>query len=286
MKILVTGAAGYVGTIARTHLSSFHEVMGADLTALPGNSILGCNLCNADEVSRLGKQVSPDLVIHAAGNKDIDFCEKHPDAAFRINCDAVKNVAQVFGGRCKIVYISTDYVFDGSSGMYSEEDTPVPLTVYGKSKLCGEEEGVYQAGDNFITLRLSALFDLKATFPRFLHERLSLKDRVECYSDVVYSPTYYGDFLTALDRILAEPLLQVRTLHVCGSAISRFGFACAFARVFGYDTSLVQNSSAVGKGNYLFPDLSLQNIISQKVLGMKMTDAEDALHELIKGIRS
>jgi dTDP-4-dehydrorhamnose reductase len=286
MKILVTGAAGYVGTIARAHLSRFHEVRGADLAALPEHSILGCNLCNLDEVSRLGRQVSPDLVVHAAGNKNIDFCEKYPDAAFRINCEAVKNVAQVFGARCSIVYISTDYVFDGSRGMYGEEDTPVPLTVYGKSKLCGEEEGVSQAGNNFITLRLSALFDLNATFPRFLHERLSHKETVECFSDVIYSPTYYGDFLTALDRIIAEPFLHTRTLHVCGSAISRFGFACAFARVFGHNVSLVQNTFAVGKGSYLFPNLSLQNIKSQKVLRMKMTDVEDALQELKKGIRS
>ena len=286
MKILVTGCAGYVGSLVMAHLTPRHVVTGVDVACETGTARLRCDLCDADAVTRLARAVQPDVVVHAAGNKNIDFCEKHPQAAFQINCEAVKNVSRAFGGSSRIIYISTDYVFDGIRGNYTESDTPVPLTVYGQSKLRGEEEGRLLADGNFITVRMSALYDLHAAFPTFLLDRFSGGERVDCYSDARYSPTYSRDFLAALDVIIGTPTLAERLIHVCGEATTRFDFARAFAGAFGFDPALVREASAAGKGGYLFKDLSLNNRRQRTVLGVTPTAIADALQELKQGVNT
>jgi dTDP-4-dehydrorhamnose reductase len=283
MKILVTGSSGFVGSMVLRHLEERHEVTGVDLVPAVGSGRYLCDLSDPEAVARLARQVAPELIVHAAGNKDIGFCQSHPEDAFRINGDTIGNVARTFAGRSRVLYISTDYVFAGERGGYREGDLPDSPIVYGKSKYQGELEltGI----DRVVTFRMSALYDLTASFPRFLLERLSRGEAVDCFSDVHYSPTYYGDFLRALDRVIAVPELPERLFHVCGERTTRFGFASTLARVFGFDERLVRETSShavpvSGNAGYLFPDLSLDNRRMREVLGLQPTSIADALGEL------
>jgi dTDP-4-dehydrorhamnose reductase len=282
MKILLTGASGYVGKLLESYLVPKYEVTGVDITAVPENDQLICDLSDADAVTHLARTVMADVVIHVAGNKNIGFCEEHPVEAFQINCDAVKNVASAFGKSARIIYVSTDYVFDGQKGGYREDDLPSPLTVYGKSKLCGETEGRRIAGKNFVTVRLSALYDTKASFPNFLQTQLSAGEPVECYEDVIYSPTYYSDFLEAIDMLVQNKELTGPVYHLCGEATTRYGFALAYAEIFGFNVALVKASSAPTGGKYLFPNLSLNGEWSNTQLRARSTGIREALTELQK----
>lgn len=282
MKILLTGAAGYVGTIVRRHLTEKHDVTGVDMVSLPDAVKFSFDLVDAEAVQQLAKNVAPDVVIHAAGNKNIGFCEEHPDDAFRVNCEAVKNVAKTFGTKARIIYLSTDYVFDGRKGGYRENDTTSPQTVYGRSKLCGEEEGRRLAGKNFVTIRLSALYDAHAAFPRFIQEKLSKRQPIDCFLDVLYSPTYYRDFLATLDRLLGEPGLTGPVYHICGETTTRYSFARTYAEVFGFNTELVRESSVANAGKFLFPNLSLNCNWSLERLKIRSTGIREALMELQK----
>ncbi len=285
MKVLVTGSSGYVGTIVTRHLSGHHDVLRADLVPGQAPHCHSCDLGDAAAVENLARELSPDVVIHAAGNKNMDFCEKNPDTAFRINCETIKNVARAFGTHCRIIYISTDYVFAGNRGGYDESDQPDSNIIYGRSKFCGETEGKALAGERFTTLRLSALYNLEAAFPRFLLEQLSSGKPVDCYADTHYSPTYYRDFLATLDRLMLAPKVPVPLLHVCGEVTTRYEFARHLARAFGFDLELIRkasitDSSAAGNAGYLFPDLSMTNRRLQDLLLIRPTPITEALRQL------
>jgi dTDP-4-dehydrorhamnose reductase len=280
MKILLAGFMGYVGNILKAQLENRYDLLCLDSRCLPHENHMQCDLTDKEAVTRLAARIRPDVVVHAVGNKDIGFCENNPEEAFRINCDTLRNISSAFGEKSRIIYISTDYVFDGSRGNYAERDLPEPATVYGKSKLCGEREGARIAGDNFVVIRASAIYDLNAAFPRFLHENLSSGRAIECFSDVTYSPTFFQDFVDSLEKLLPGAPSGERIFHSCGEATTRYDFATTFSRTFGFDASLVRKSSARHSGKFLFPDLSMNNRKTMTLLKVKTTPVEEALRKL------
>lgn len=136
MRILVTGAGGQLGTdlVRRASADGRHEVIAATRGQL--------DVGDRDIVLAAITGAQPDLIVHAAAWTAVDACESDPDRAFRVNAFGCRNVAE--GARrvgAHLVAVSTDYVFDGTKDApYTEWDPPHPLSVYGASKLAGEEE--------------------------------------------------------------------------------------------------------------------------------------------------
>lgn len=133
MRILVTGAGGQLGTDLM-RLAGRHEMIGATSAML--------DVGDRDSALAAITSSAPDLIIHAAAWTAVDACESDPERAFRVNAFGCRNVAE--GARitgAHLVAVSTDYVFDGSKpDPYLEWDTPAPVSVYGRSKLAGEQE--------------------------------------------------------------------------------------------------------------------------------------------------
>lgn len=281
MKILLAGSTGYVGSIIRQHLDPNYDLFCTSTRCPSGGKQAPCDLTDRDAVFRLADMTRPDVVIHAAGNKNIAYCEKNPDQAFCINCDSVKNVAAAFGN-ARIIYISSDYVFDGQRGGYREDDLPAPATAYGRSKLCGETAGMQIENNNFVVLRASALYDENSTFVRFLREKLDRKEPVECFADTVYSPTYYRDFLDILVKLSSHPV-KGEIFHACGEATSRYEFALVYAKTHNYDKALIKKSSILNQETFLFPDLSLKNDATRRILNSRTTSIAEALAEMKRG---
>lgn len=278
-KILVTGFTGYVGRIICDHFGAEHEIYGTSLNCPVNGKNHRCDLRNEDEVRTLSEKVQPDVVIHAAGQKDISFCENHPEEAFAINSLATENVARVFGKKSRIFYISTDYVFDGKKGNYTEDDIPSPLTIYGKSKLSGEQQGLKIANSNFTIIRTAALYNDNSKFLEYLKNNLSTGKAVSCFTDTFYSPTYYADLVNLLSCLFNTSNVR-QIYHVCGSRTSRFEFATLVAQAFNYDMSLVQPANHSSQNWYLLPDLSLNSCISQAFFGHRQTPHQQALQAL------
>ncbi len=139
-RILLIGAKGMLG---RDLLKILRSSNGTD--SLENFEVIGWDIDEIDirqEVSTISKieSLRPDIVIHLAAYTDVDGCEINPDEAFRVNAEGMKHVAmgaQACGAR--VVYLSTDYVFDGEKKeAYVESDPPHPLNVYGQTKLKGE----------------------------------------------------------------------------------------------------------------------------------------------------
>jgi dTDP-4-dehydrorhamnose reductase len=280
MQILLTGFSGYVGTIVRRWLGEKHGVICLSSSCSNDENHVRCDLRDEREIKKLTVRIKPDLIIHAAGAKNIAFCEKNPEHAYSINCQSIVNLAQIFDDSCRIIYLSTDYVFAGNRGNYGEEDKPDPVTVYGSSKLCGEVQGRIIAGKRFAVLRASALYDVNASFPRFLYENLSRGKQVTCYSDLIYSPTYYRDFLAILEGLIDFDFSDHYLFHASGESLSRYEFALHFARAFEFNESLVVKTSGSGNDLFLFPNLSLTNDETRRLLRVERTAATNALQEL------
>ena len=130
MRIAITGTNGQLG-VALRHVLRDHRLILLDHQTLDIGAPHATNALVA---------LFPEVVIHAAAMTDVDGCERNPDEAYRTNALGAKHVALACAElNAALVYISTDYVFDGAKGEpYNEDDAPNPLSVYGRTKLDGE----------------------------------------------------------------------------------------------------------------------------------------------------
>ena len=276
MKILVTGCTGYIGHLLCKYFEKNYEVSGTSSNCQPDNRNYKCDLRYPGDVRNLAELVRPELVIHAAGIKDISFCESHMKEAFEINYLTTANIVRTFGANSRIIYISTDYVFDGVRGNYNEEEVPSPGTVYGKSKLAAEKVGLELGEEMFTVVRTSAIYENHSKFIRFLSNSLAGGMTVNCYIDVIYSPTFFLDFCNILEKII-NTQCKHGIYHGCGYRVSRYEFALLFASAFGYDISLVKPALRPSKDSFLFPDLSLSMEATQSIIGYYPTAHDLAL---------
>jgi len=200
MRILITGATGQLGHELQRALAS-HELVLMDLPAF-----------NLTESSCEGQvfDARPDVVIHAAAYTDVDGAERQPDLAMAVNAQGTEWVAQ---GTAKInarlIYISTDYVFDGLKGSpYLEDDLANPLNFYGKSKLEGERRALAHC-PNALVIRTSWLYGAHGkNFVKTIMRLVEEKAELRVVADQRGSPTYAGD--------LAKSLAQMLTLDIRG----------------------------------------------------------------------
>lgn len=281
MRVTVLGGTGYLGGMLCRALAYRHDVTCVARRAAPaGYYTRCCDLTVWSDVEELSRTLASDVIIHAAGLKDIGLCEQSPPEAYETNCESVSYLARAFGQRARILYLSTDYVFDGKRGRYGEDDEAIPETVYGQSKLCGEQvltnTGLLKSGYAAI-VRASAVYALEATFPRYLYERLSRSQPVECFGDIYYSPTYYRDFVAMVERLIEIPRLPDSIFHSCGERLSRYDFAQAFCKAFGFDNTLVKPAIGANNKVFLYPDLSLSDNRTRSLLGISRTMLADAL---------
>lgn len=170
--------------------------------------------------------VQPDVIIHSAAFTDVDACEDNPTKAAKVNTSGTYLLRQIFKG--KIVYISTDYIFDGLDGPYVESNRPNPLNVYGWSKLGGE---VILRNSDSLIIRTTVLFDKYSNnFVTAVVRRLQAGEIVEAPADMMGSPTY----VPHLAKTILENLDRVGVLNIAGNWwVSRCGLAGHIAKLMG-----------------------------------------------------
>ncbi len=167
MKIVIIGDKGQLGTDCRTLLSEDHEVMGCDFPHI--------DIGSRSSVDAFFHDIHPDIIINCAAFTAVDICETELQLSWQVNAQGPKYLAKA-GRRlgCKLIHISTDYIFDGfrpAPTPYLESDPANPISQYGKSKLAGEEAVQQYAGDHII-LRTAWLYSLSG--PNFLKTMLKL----------------------------------------------------------------------------------------------------------------
>ena len=173
MRILLTGGAGQVGTELRRTLAGFADVIAPDRDIL--------DLASADSIVAAVRGARPDLIVNAAAYTAVDKAESEPDLAMSVNGAAPRVLAEeALQAGAMVIHYSTDYVFDGSKdGAYREEDLPVPLNVYGRTKLAGER-ALADAGCPYLVFRTSWVYgpsgqNFLLTMLRLARERKEMK---------------------------------------------------------------------------------------------------------------
>ena len=278
--ILVTGSSGFLGNSIIKMLQHQYEIIGVS-RAETNINFFQCDLTNDEKVSELAELISPNIIIHAAGLKDIQFCEDNPKLAHLINVRMVRNISNYFPNT-KIIYISTDYVFRGDTGMYMEKDTPNPITIYGETKYKGELVGLKNAGKNFKIIRTASVYSDNSSFIKFLEMNITNNNPIESYTDCIFSPTYICDLVASIKKIIENNFTH-DIFHVVGDAISRYSFAKSYFEAGNYDLHNLLKGKNNGKNIYLYKDLSLNSLFTKNILELQSTVTEDAFRDIIKG---
>jgi dTDP-4-dehydrorhamnose reductase len=233
-RILVIGAQGMLGRdLVEVLGSSFREnrdleweVFGWDIDDIDIQ-------VEKDTIERI-EDLKPDIVINLAAYTDVDGCESEREKAFAINAEGMRHVALGAMRRgAKVIYLSTDYVFDGKKGKpYLENDPPAPLSVYGHSKLKGEEY-VRQLSENGLIIRTQWLYgkygkNFVSTILRLAKE----KEVLSIVDDQVGSPTYTRDLSRVISRLIQKDIHGI--FHVVNQDIcSWYDFARAILEFSG-----------------------------------------------------
>lgn len=277
--LLLTGSDGYVGQRLAERLGRHVEVVGVSRSGARG---VACELLDEAALDEVARRVAPRWIIHAAGNKNIGACEQQPLIAYDTNVRTATNVLRAWPD-VPMLYLSTDYIFDGAQGRYRESSATAPATTYGKSKLCAEVTGALTASGRFTSVRVSAIYDAAGAFLSFLDRELREGRSVDCFSDSYYSPTYIDDLADGL-LALMEMEKRPEVIHIAGARTSRFEFARMFADAFGYDPSLVRPVTLEHSTAPLYPDLSLSTHFAVDTFGYRPTAHETALRQIARGV--
>lgn len=295
-NVIITGGNGLVG-------SRVVELLSDKFNFQKASRETGINITKKDEVFSFFKNSNARIVIHMAAKADVDGCETDKDedsknlslnsydwedshSAYGVNVYGTKNVLDAADktGK-KIIYISTDFVFDGEKEEpYAEEDLPNPINWYANTKYLGEREIL--KSNNFIIARIAypyrASFE-KKDFVRAIMTRFQKSQEISGITDHIMTPTYIDDIANALEVLIKN--WDSGTYHVVGSSfISPFEAAGKIASIFGFDASLIKKTTRAEFFANRAPrpfHLALKNDKIAR-LGVRMRTFEEGLLEIKK----
>ena len=243
MNILVTGANGLLGSSVMTELRrrGHHGIAvgrAPQCRSTDAAAYVQADLCDASAVQALFAGVQPDAVIHCAAWTDVDGAElpENREQVFAVNRDSTQNVAEASRDHgCKLLYVTTDYVFDGTypAPYPADCDRFAPLNVYGQSKLAGER-AVTETLERYFIVRTSWVYGTGGkNFVRTMLQLSRTYDTLRVVSDQIGTPTYAAD----LARLLADMAESDRYGRYnavnSGGYVSWYDFACAIFRTAG-----------------------------------------------------
>jgi len=272
MRIAITGAGGQLGVALQAALRG-HTVLALDHATL-----------DTGDPSATAALIAlfPEAVIHAAALTDVDGCERDPAAAERANALGAKHVALACAElNAALVYVSTDYVFDGLKGVpYVEDDAPNPLSVYGRTKLEGERYVAAIASRHYIARTSWVYARGRRNFVNRIRQLAAERPRLSIVTNEHGCPTYAPDLAAAIVQLLKRPQYGIYHL-VNEGAVSRYDFARAILDEDGrpdYPLDPVDSFSRAAKP----PAYGVLANTRAAALGVVLRPWRAALHEALQ----
>lgn len=282
MKILGTGLNGLVGSRIVELLKDKYEFENLSRST-------GFNIEDRINVAEKIKSSDAQIVLHLAAKTNVDGCEEDKSLgeqgeAWRINVEGTRNVASAcLETNKKLIYISTDFVFDGTKEVYSEEDIPNPINWYARTKYEGERI-VQSLKTPWIIARIAYPYRANFTkldFFRAILKRLQDGLPVAAITDHIFTPTYIDDIAFALDTLINNNSQGI--FHVVGSqSLTPSDAAILIAQEFGLDQSKIGKTTRVEYFKDKAPrpfQLALKNDRITE-LGVRMKTFEEGLREI------
>lgn len=289
--VLVTGASGVLGWSLCRFLSregfeviGTYNINGPDLSGVRFEQVA---LEDEPSVLALLKKVRPTAVVHAAAMTSPDDCEREPERCLAVNVTATRVILENCPAAVPVLLTSTDLVFDGLKGLYSEEDSPSPVNHYGRSKVMAEH-AVFERSNSAV-LRIAKLYSngspFHPCFTTWMEDRFERDEEVRLFEDQFRSPIWVGDVARAVARVLTQGI-RASLYHLGGpDRLSRLEFGRAFAEVFGYDERLIrpirsQEAGLVLRGS----DCSLRSDLFYRDYGFVPSSLSEGLRALKEGL--
>lgn len=287
MRILITGASGLLGLNLALEAAKDHTVFGTvkdHALQTDAFQVIQTDLLAPGAVERLLDSTQPDWVIHCAALANVDACEADPALAQKMNSELPEKLAAHVGrGGARLVHVSTDAVFDGQRGDYTEDDQPNPLGIYARSKLQAER-GVLMTNPQAVVARVNLIgwsMSGKRSLAEFFFNNLSAGKRVMGFRDVFFCPLLANDLAWIFLEMLSLKLHGI--YHVVSSeCASKYDFGKALAHKFDLDASLITPSTVAQAGLKAArsPNLTLKTDKLAQALGKTTPDLSTGLHRL------
>ena len=290
MHLLVTGATGLLGiNLSLVAADVGHQVTGLARTQelrTGAFSLIQVDLGETDAALSMIEGVAPDAVIHCAALADLNAAEGSPEMAQKINSEVPGELAGFAAAKgIPFLHISTDAVFDGREGGYSETDEPHPLSVYAQTKLAGEHAVQEAYPDACIARVVFYGWSLSGTrsLSEFFFNELSEGRPVKGFTDTFFCPLYAEDLAWILLEMLDEGLSGI--YHVVSpESISKYDFGLKIARAFGFDESLIQpvQMKSVSRGAPRSLNLTLTSAKLEGALGWPLPGIDSGIERLYR----
>lgn len=281
MKIAIIGASGFLGSYLFSYLSSLnkYEVTGTTFSKNK-KELVKLDITSYSEINQFLKKNNPDLIIFLSGNKSVSYCEKNPEEAYKINVKPLEYFLQIIKSAnisTKLIYISSDYVFDGKKGNYLDSDPVNPKTVYGKTK-AEAERMILKSNSNYLIVRTSAVISQKSTFTSFLLTHLKNNQSILMLDNSFFSPTPITFFAEVLEENLDKHKNTI--IHIVPEInISRYDFSKKVAKILNYDESIITPTNKLSTVPYVQKNNTL---IPSKKINIKIKKFQDYLVESLK----
>jgi len=247
-RILLIGSNGMLGQSVVEILKLRNDVelllaSAEDVSYFPEINYSKFDISNKKDVKNLIMTFYPDFIINVAGYTNVDKCETEKELAWNINVNGVEYLAKYsVPSNAHLIHISTDYVFDGTEGPYSEVDLPNPISYYGRSKLAGEN--VIKRFDIKSTiLRTNVLFGAtkfgRPDFVKWVFDSLTKNQKIKIVTDQINNPTFIDDLALAIVGICDSN--KTGLYNIGGKELlNRFEFTKKISEYFNLDFSHVE----------------------------------------------
>ncbi len=260
-RTLIIGGSGFLGSKLKDSIRNENNyVTFFKNNPIPNDHNLSKNIRmdirKKSEIIYAIETAKPSVVIHCGGITDTDLCEKQKQLAWNTNVEGVENLMSVYRG--KIIYFSTDYVFDGQNPPYGEESKPNPLNYYGMTKLEAEKR-ILERKENLI-VRVSGLFGISHSNNKFIN-KLVKKANVFAYTNLISSPTYVDDVVRNMPVLIKSSGI----IHLSSyKGISRYNFLRTVVKFLGLPTLVLPRkyeiNAVIAKRPYNSTIISLKGI--------------------------
>jgi len=277
MKIFITGGKGMVGSLLAEVFENGNTVYA------PGREEL--DIAGRDKTVKAISDFRPDLLFHCAAFTDVDGCENDRKRAYLVNAIGSQYVAEGCAETgCKIVYLSTDFVFDGKKGKpYSETDTPCPLSVYAETKFLGEYY-VSHLLRRFVIVRVSRIFGRGGrNFSSVLPHLMKEGKKIVLTDNLINSPTYADDLVKAMAFLIEKKFCGIANICNRGEC-SWYEYGMALKNMMGVKSADLVPVKFEGfkEGQAERPRYSVLSTELLETLGFSMPDWQNSLRRYLK----
>ena len=241
--MLITGVSGLLGNNLAYYFKNKYEILGlycSHPVSIAGIQTEKCDLSCSNSTKNVIERFNPAIIIHCASLTNVDQCESDPEITNKVNVISTKNIVDIiFDKDIKLVYISTDSVYDGILGNFSENDNVNPLNCYGRSKYEGELEVLRKKESVVLRTNLFGWnIQEKKSLGEWILDELKSGRKIQGFKDASFSTIYTLELARVIDMVIQS---QLSGIYNCGGAdsCSKYDFAMKIADRFDLDKELI-----------------------------------------------